>query len=130
MPESEPAREWKTVVVDPARLRNGLWGYEEGDIAASYSADIYGEKKQLRRPFKYAHTPHFAMNVQSSFTTSEAKAYPVVHASYANDIMQDYRAGGLTDGYTGKAICRLGNDCIFGLPVIFRQRPLRNAEII
>lgn len=123
-------KEWKIVTVEPARLSSGLWGYKEGDIAASYSADVYGEKQRLRSTFTHAHTPHVAMNVGGSFMKAEAKAYPVVHSSYADEIMDDYQKVVLTDGYTGKAVRRFGNDCIFGLPVIFRQRPLKKAEII
>lgn len=123
-------KEWKTVTVEPARLFSGLWGYEEGDIAASYSADVCGEKQRLRPTFTHAHTPHVAMNVGGSFMKAEAKAYPIVHSSYADEIMNDYKKVGLTDGYTGKAVRRFGNECIFGLPVIFRQRALKKAEII
>jgi hypothetical protein len=60
----------------------------------------------------------------------EAKAYPLVHASYADQIMQEYQRTGLRDGYTGKAVNRFGNNCIFGLPVIFKQRSLRKDEVI
>lgn len=130
MSQPNTQNEWKTVTVEPERLRSGLWGYEEGDIAASYSADIYAEKQRLRRSFNYCHTPHVAMNVQSSgLCHGEAKAYPIVHSSYADDIMKDYRASGLKDGYTGKAVRYHGNNCIFGLPVIFRQRTFRENEI-
>lgn len=122
--------EWEIVTVSPQRLQSGLWGYDEGDIAASYSADVYGEKKQVRRPFAHERTPHVAMSVSSRMTGGEAKAYPIVHESYADEIMQQFRASGLNDGYTGKAVKRFGNDCIFGLPVIFRQRPLKKPEII
>ena len=119
------------MIVEPERLQCGSWGYQEGDISASYSADIYAEKKQLRRPFNHAHTPHVAMSVCSSgFAGLEAKAYPLVHLSYSNQILEDYRNSSLKDGYTGKPIRRFGNDCVFGLPVIFRQRVLRIDEVI
>lgn len=123
--------EWKTVTVEPERLRCGLWGYEEGDINASYSADIYAEYKKTRRPFSFSHSPHVAMAMQSrGFYRVTAKAYPILHASYANDLMEDYRACGLKDSYVGKAIKRGHNNCIFGLPVIFKQRALKQNEII
>jgi hypothetical protein len=130
MTDQQLCHEWKTVTVEPSRLSSGLWGHEEGDIAASYSADTYGEKQRLRSTFAYAHTPHAAMSISGSFLNVEAKAYPVVHSSYADEIMTDYQKIGLKDGYTGKAVRRHGNECIFGLPVIFRQRALKKAEMI
>ena len=130
MTDQQLLEEWKVVTVEPARLSSGLWGHEEGDIAASYSADVYGEKQRLRSTFSYAHAPHVAMNVGGSFASVQAKAYPVVHSSYADEIMSDYQKAGLKDGYTGRAVQRYGNDCIFGLPVIFRQRALKKVEII
>ena len=44
--------------------------------------------------------------------------------------MNDYQNAGLKDGYTGRSVRRYGNDCIFGLPVIFRQRAFKKDEII
>ena len=130
MSDQQLLQEWKTVTVEPSRFSRGLWGYEEGDIAASYSADVYGEKQRLRSTFSHAHTPYVAMSVTGSFVSVQAKAYPVVHSSYADEIMADYQRVGLKDGYTGRAVRRYGNDCIFGLPVIFRQRALKKNEII
>jgi hypothetical protein len=35
-------REWPSeIIVEPARLASGLWGYKEGDIYAAYSADTF-----------------------------------------------------------------------------------------
>lgn len=128
---STKSPEWKTMVVSPERLRSGLWGYKEGDISASYSADIYAEKKKLRRAFQFAHTPFVAMATQNlGFASIQAKAYPVYHSSSADRVMDDYRRCGLKDGYVGKPIKRGSIDCIFGLPVIFKQRDLRQHEIV
>ena len=123
--------EWKTVTVAPERLRSGLWGYEEGDIAASYSADVYTEHKRLRRHFNHDFAPFVVMATHRyGLDKKEARAYPILHHSYAGEIMSEYRDCGLHDHYVGKAVRRFGRDCIFGLPVIFRQRDLRKAEII
>lgn len=131
MSDSNTSKEWKTIIVEPERIRSGLWGYDEGDIAASYSADVFAEKKALRRPFNFAHSQYVAMSVQNGgLVRGEARAYPLVHASYADEVMNSYRQCGLRDGYTGKAIKRFGHDCILGLPIIFKQRALRKDEIL
>ena len=123
--------EWKTVSVEPERLRSGLWGYEKGDIYASYSADVYALENTLHQAFNFAHRPHVAMGIHSNgLFEIEAKSYPIHHASYAGDVMADYQASGLHDHYTGKAVSYKRQDCIFGLPIIFRQRDLTKPEII
>lgn len=122
--------EWTVVTVEPSRLQSGLWGYTEGDIYASYSGDTYGMAQKIRGAFKHSAVPHVAMSTASNYRQMEAKAYPLVHASYADDIMAEYRASGLSDYYTGKAVRYQRNDCIFGLPKIFQQRRYTADELI
>lgn len=56
MPTSN-RRQWEVITVDPHRLSHGTWCHEqnrqldEGDIAASYSADVIAMHGRIRKPF-------------------------------------------------------------------------------
>ncbi len=56
---SDKARNPRRVIeVDPKRLAHGVWNSEhnrrdrEGDIVASYSADVIGDGGRVRKPFR------------------------------------------------------------------------------
>jgi len=120
----------KIITVEPERLRNGLWGYPEGDIYQAYSADTYGEKKEILKAFQYQNSFYSVMSVQTGLTTGVAKAYPIIHASYLDTVMQELEASDGHSPYTGKAVRYHKNDCIFGVGVEFQQRAYHDEEVI
>jgi len=128
--DTDLKRQWKVVTVKPERLRSGLWGYKEGDISLSYSADTYGEHKKLRKAFDYQHGKYVAMGFDSRHFSKEAKAYPLIHKSYLEQIQAELDSSGLTDFYATKEVKFYGNDCVLGCPVIFKQRELTEDELI
>lgn len=120
---------WPIVEVEPARLRCGLWGYEEGDIHRSYSADCFGEKRKVRRAFQHGLQHFIAMNTAGdNLHHAEARAYPIRPAHDREKILQSLEQSGEHDGYAGKEFTHRGQGCVFGLPVIFRRRALSSEE--
>lgn len=120
----------QTIIVEPERFRNGLWGYAEGDISASYSADTFGEKRQVRKPFEHAGRIYVAMCVGDGLHGGKARVYPIFDASYSDDIMAEADKIDRKDGYTGQVFKFRRNDCVLGLRAGFQQRPYREDEII
>ena len=93
----------KEIIVEPERLRSGLWGYEEGDISRSYSGDVYGMGKKIRKPFTHAAQLYVSMGIASGGSRDQptAKSYPLVPESYHDSIMEEFAKSGLYSGYTG-----------------------------
>lgn len=120
----------QTITVEPERFHCGLWGYAEGDISASYSAQAFGEKRQVRKPFEHAGRIYIAMCVGDGLHGGKARAYPIFDASYADDILAEADEVDRKDGYTGQVFKFRRNDCVLGLQTDFQQRPYREDEII
>ena len=120
----------QTITVEPERLRCGLWGYPRGDISASYSADLYGEKKSIRKPFCEAGKRYVAMNLIHGLAGAEAIAYRVLYATDSDDIAKELKGTGIPAYYTGKRFKHERQSCIFGKLVIVRQRAYRDDELI
>lgn len=130
MEEKQMSHQWEEVVVEPHRLRSGLWGYEEGDISQSYSADVYGMHKKIRKPFTHASQFYVSMGSATGGCRSQptSKAYPLLHENYHESVMQEFTNAGLHSGYVGEPVIWKGDRCIFGLPAIFKQRVLTDDE--
>jgi hypothetical protein len=92
-----PPRQRETVAVNPARLawRDAAGEICEGDIHASYSADLIAERGRVRKPFKW----HGGLWVCTSISgsgltesgTQEHEAYRIVPARMFTGTMKDYR---------------------------------------
>lgn len=118
-------QEKSVVIVDPARLQSGLWGYPEGDIARAYSADTYGSSGKVREPFRHEGILYVTMALSSGgLEHAEAMAYPVMPE------MMDQPQEPSDRGYAGRKVKLRNQACVFGHPVVFRQRPLDASEII
>ena len=120
----------KTVVlVEPDRLKSGLWGCAEGDISRSYSADRYGEEGRVREPFTHQAFNYVAMGLHwGGLEKAEAIAYPILPEAKLEEVV----AGRIEEpdrGYSGRKLTLRGHACVFGHPVIFRRRPLTPPEI-
>lgn len=119
------------ITIEPCRLQSGLWGYTQGDISRSYSADCFSLKATLRTPFTHGSTQYAAMSVTGdTLHTAEARCYPLYHESYAETVAHEFAASGLRDFYTSLPAKSKGRGCVLGLPVIFRQRPYTREEVI
>lgn len=128
---TKPAHTIPVIIVEPARLRGGLWGYDEGDISRSYSADCFSLKDAIRQPFAHRSGLYVAMSVGSdTLRHPEARAYPILHESYAGTVADELAASGLRDGYITRPLRYKRQNCILGMPVIFRQRFYSAAEFI
>lgn len=125
--------QWKpeTIIVEPSRLQSGIWGQEEGDISQSYSADVYSEKKTIRKPFTHASHLYVTMSIHGSYKFLQAHAYPLIHESYCESLLKELsQTEKASSYYTGKPVSYRRQKCVFGLPVIFKQRVYTTEEHI
>jgi hypothetical protein len=81
-----PPPEWETVAVHPARLAWRGAGREtcEGDIHASYSADVIASNGRVRKPFRWKDGLYVCTSISGSGLTDsgmqEHEAYRMVPA--------------------------------------------------
>ena len=117
------------ILVQPERLQSAIWGYAEGDISGSYSADRYGEEGRVREPFTHQAFNYVAMGLHwGGLDKAEAVAYPILPEAKLEEIVAN-RIEDEGRGYSGRKLTLRGQACVFGHPVIFRRRPLTKAEI-
>jgi hypothetical protein len=104
-------------------MRIGLWGYPQGDISASYSADYFSLSKTVRNPFTHDHGQFVIMDgTGGHFCVPELRAYPISHESYLDDVKAEVERIGLDDSYVARPLKFRRQCCILGIPKIFRQR--------
>ena len=108
-----PVTQWpQQIMVEPARLSIGLWGYPKGDIAQAYCADRF---PRLRAFFHEGH--HYA---NLSGGEHRVNAYPLIPArNYRGPQPQQYN-------YEGRSARWNGLPVILGPEVVFacRERTL------
>lgn len=142
MPESRTTHE-----VDPSRLADGLWDHEqdqrtgEGDIAASYSADLIAMEGRIRRPFNFHGKPYVCVGRTRSPNSGEerAEAYRLVHrdtfngaaTTYAEKTRDSEAARSDPEGfYHGMTVDRGGVAYILaGPPVRFIEGPAQQLGL-
>lgn len=130
MAEAKPVEGPKVFTVEPARLRCGLWGYPEGDISASYSADTYALSGKLRRAFRHASLSYVMMGREYSGFASRAKAYPLIPAGYYAENEQYPDTPDSANGYAGNSVCYKETEFIFGALTLFEQRAFSEKELV
>lgn len=129
MSETKSGERLKVFTVEPVRLRCGLWGYPQGDIAASYSADTYMQSGKLRRTFNHARFYYVAMSMVGSGFRSKAEAYPLLPADHHAKSVHDPDTSNAAY-YTGEFVCYKQTEFIFGVPAIFEQRAFSEEETV
>jgi len=123
-----------TIAVDPDRLERGEWSHThnkqigEGDISASYSADMIGLHGRIRRPFEYQGTLWVCVGL-CSHPIECAKAYRLTDAdrfdgeptTYAEKVRDSETARNDPMGfYHGMAVTRGGRRFVLtGPEVVF-----------
>jgi hypothetical protein len=92
-----PPRQRETVAVNPTRLAWKVAGQEicEGDIHASYSADLIAEGGRVRKPFRWRDGLWVCTGISGSghteSGTQEHEAYRIVPVRIFTGTMKSYR---------------------------------------
>ena len=83
--------------VDPDRLSSGEWSHQhnrtigEGDIAASYSADMIALHSRVRKPFRFQNGLWVCVG-QCNLPVPTARAYRLIDTAHFNGDLTTYTA--------------------------------------
>lgn len=118
------------VLVERHRLNSGLWGYPQGDISASYSADRFAEGAPIRTPFVHGAFNFVSMGGGfSGFDVCEATAYPLLPVARGGKLPPEPDPEAQW-GYAGRAAKHLGVQYVFGEASVFRGRPMTETQVL
>ena len=111
------SREWpQEIIVEPARLAMGIWGYDEGDINGADCADTFPKIKT------FVHEGQLFTNCCS--TEYYATCYPLIPTEeYNGPAPKPY-------SYEGKTVIYKGQKFTLGPKIMFTARELTIAEEI
>lgn len=110
-------RAWpERIIVEPARLAMGIWGYAEGDICAAYCADTLPKAKA------FVHDGRLFVNTGGS--DRAVYGYPLLSPEEFND------RGKQAYSYEGREVTYQKRKFILGPKVEFASRPLKMDEAV